>query len=53
LRGVSGQRLTFRQIRRGDRIVTTGTPDPQQALAYAVGGLTDKTTGARGVIPGR
>jgi phospholipase C len=53
LRGVSGQRLTFRQIRPGDRIVTTGTPDPQQALAYAVGGLTDKTTGARGVIPGR
>lgn len=41
----SGKQLTFRQIRPGDHIVTSGTPDPQRALAYAVGSLTDRSRG--------
>jgi phospholipase C len=38
-----GRRITFRQVRPGDRIVSRGTPDPQRALAYGAGSLTDTT----------
>ena len=38
-----GRRITFRQIRPGDRIVSRGTPDPQRALAYGASSLTDIT----------
>jgi phospholipase C len=41
LRDRRGNRLSFRQIRPGDRIVTNGTPDPQRALVYTAGSLTD------------
>jgi phospholipase C len=38
-----GRRMTFRQIRPGDRIESRGTPDPSRALAYGVSNLIDTT----------
>lgn len=36
-----GRRITFYQLRPGDRIVSRGTPDPQRALAYGASNLID------------
>jgi len=43
LQGRLGARLSFDQIRPGDRIVTAGTPDPQRALVYTTTSLIDLT----------
>ena len=47
LRDSQGNRLSFQQITPGDRIVTTGTPDPQRALVYTASNLTDVSTSGR------